>query len=88
MLTRKSDQDKGMAVAAAGDNQGSRLGLKGHCYVDGAGPRHGRALEVGAAVQVAAAVTVWQGRTLSSLGGGRPFGITTKNEPPPPPLFI
>ena len=45
--------------AAVGDNQGSRLGLKGHCYVDGTGPGQGRACAVGVAVLVAAAVTVW-----------------------------
>ena len=61
----------GGSEAAAGDNQGSRLGLKGHCYVDGAGPGHGRARTVGAAVLVAAAVTVWQGRQCrAGLGGG------------------
>ena len=49
----------GGSEAVTGDNEGSRLGLKGHCYVDGTGPGHGRARAVGAAVLVAAAVTVW-----------------------------
>ena len=52
----------GGSEAEAGDNQGSQLGLKGHCYVDGTGPEHGRARAVGVAVLVAAAMMVWQGR--------------------------
>ena len=61
----------GDSEAAAGDNQGSRLGLKWHCNVDGAGPGHGRARAVGAVVLVAAAVKVWQGRQCrAGLGGG------------------
>ena len=61
----------GGSEAEAGDNQGSQLGLKGHCYVDGTGPEHGRARAVGVAVLVAAAVMVWQGRQCrAGLGGG------------------
>ena len=85
----------GGSEAAAGDNQGLRLGLKGHCYVDGAGPGHGRARGrggsacggdsdgvVGATVQNRAR---WRPDT-ELLGRGKAFW-NYDQKMRPPPLF-